>query len=165
MSVDIFAEPLEIVMDRRLCFLWLSGGDERAGLELLVVAEATLEPDRELARHPELMQRLAMVPCAFVDSGVPDTAQVVKKGPLQRADDVAVPEAVNELLLPLVGADEQAHLGSRPLREHLAELAELEQRDRGISPEMLLGLRGERGEARVVVRQVCEIRGRGRVQG
>ena len=106
------------------------------------------------------MQRLAVVALALVNGGVPDAAEVVEERALRRPDDVPVPEAVDELLLPLLGADEEADLRRRALREDLAELAQLEERDRGVAREVLLGLRRERDEPRIVVREVGEVRGR-----
>jgi hypothetical protein len=94
-----------------------------------------------------------------VNRGIAHTAQVVKERSLRRADDVPVEEALDELLLPLLGAEEQADLRGGALREDLGELAELEERDGRIAGEVLLRLRRERDESRIVVREVGEVRG------
>ena len=152
-------------MERRLGFPGLGRRKERTRLELPVVAEAPLKPDPELAPHAELMKRLAMVALPVVDSVVPDAAQVVKERPLRRSDDLSVPEPVDELLLPRLGTDEEPDFRRGALREHFAELAQLEERHGGVVPEVLLGLRREGDEARVVMREVGEVRRRVRGHG
>ena len=77
-----------------------------------------------------------------------------------RADGPAVRQSIDQLLLPFLRPDIKANLGSRALRQYLAELAELEERDRRICREVVLGLCTERDEASVVVRQIGEV-GRG----
>lgn len=68
------------------------------------------------------------------------------------------------MLLALVAADEEADLGGGALSEDLAELAELEERDGRVVPEVVLGLGRESDQPRVVVREVAEVGG-GRVHG
>jgi hypothetical protein len=164
-GLDIAPEALQLVVQAGLALLRIGGRDERAGIELPVVAVAALEPDGELARHAQLVQRLAVVALALVDGCVTDAAQVVEDRSLRRADDALLEEAVDELVLALLGIREEADLGRGPLREDLRELPELEEGDRGIAGEVLLGLRRERHQARVVVGEVCEVRGRSRGQG
>src|SRR5258708_22023564 len=149
-SVDIIAEAVKLVMKRRLGLLRLRRRHERARIEFLVVAEAPLEPDRQLARHAELMKRFAVVALAFVDGGVADAAQIVKHRPLRGSDDIAAPKAIDEQLLTLFSADEEADLRGSTLREHFAELPQLDERDRGIAREVLLRLRRERDESCIV---------------
>ncbi len=56
--------------------------------------------------------------------------------------------------------DGEADLGGRALRQHFAELPQLEQRDRWIVREVLFSLSGERDEPSVVVREERKV-GRG----
>ena len=107
------------------------------------------------------MKRLAVVALALVDRGVRDAAKVVEDVALRCADGLALEEAVDELLQAVLRAEKEAHLGGGALGEHLGELAELEEGDRGIAREVLLGLRPEGDEARVMVREVGEVRGGG----
>ena len=160
---DVVAKALQLVVEASLRRLRIRGRNERTRIEFLVVAEAALEPNRELARHAELMKRFAVVALSLVDGGVADAAQIVKERALRRADDVPLEEPVDELLLPFLRTDEERDLRCRALREDFAELTQLEERDRGIVPEVLLGLRGERHESRVVIREVGEVRRGGRV--
>lgn len=105
------------------------------------------------------MQGVAVIPDTIVNGRVPSPAKVVEEGALGRADDVLLPEPIDELLLALLGTDEEGDLGSGALREHLAELTELEEGDGRVAREVLLGLRGERHEPGIVVRQEGEVRG------
>ena len=146
-------------MQRALRLLRLARRDERAGVELLVVPVCPLEPHRELPRHPELVERVAVRPLALVHRRVPRAPEIVEQRPLDRADDALLVQPIDELLLRLVPR-EQAVLRRRPLREHLPELTQLEQRHRRILREVLLRLRPERGEPRIVMREVREV-GRG----
>ena len=102
-----------------------------------------------------------MIAPALMDRSVADPPEVVKERALRGADDVALGESIDEVLLSLVAADEQTHLGSRALREHLPELPQFEQRDRRVPREVLFGLRAKRDEPRVVVREVREVGGGG----
>ncbi len=81
------------------------------------------------------------------------------QGPLRRADDVSLVEPIDELLLTLRRARVQRHLGCRPLCQHFPELPQLDQRDSRVPGEVLLGLRRESDEPRIVVREVSEVRG------
>ena len=93
--------------------------------------------------------------------GVAGAAKVVKERPLRRADDVAARREIDERLLRVLGVREETDLGGRSLREDLTELAELEEADGRIGREVLLRLRRERDEPRVVVREVREVGGGG----
>jgi hypothetical protein len=76
---------------RRVGLARLGGRDERSRIKLAIVAKTALEPDRELARHAELMECFAMVACALVHGRIAHAAQVVEKGPLRRPDDLLFP--------------------------------------------------------------------------
>jgi hypothetical protein len=157
--LDVVAEALELVVKNRLGFLRLRRGDEGPRVELLVVAERLLEPGRELPRHPELVQGLTMIPFAFVNGGVPGAAEIVEERALRCPDNVPLPEPVDELVLPFLATREEPHLRGSALREDLTELAQLEERDGRVGGEVLLCLRRERDEPRVVVREVGEVGG------
>ncbi len=62
-------------------------------------------------------------------------------------------------MLAFLLTGEQADLRGCALGEHLAELAQLEERDRGVARKVLLRLRRERDEPRVVMREVSEVGG------
>jgi hypothetical protein len=96
--------------------------DERPGIELLVVTEAPLKPRRELARHEQLVKRLAVIAFALVHGGVADAAEIVKERALRRADHLAIEEPIDELLLRFLRLQVEADLRRRALREHLSEL-------------------------------------------
>src|SRR5688572_2912200 len=106
-----------------------------------------------------------MVPFAFVNGSISDATEIVKERALGRADHVAIPQPIDELLLPLLGAGEETHLRGRTLREYLSELPQFEERDCGVAREMLLGLRCKRDEPRVVMGQVGEVGGGSSVHG
>ena len=107
----------------------------------------------------EAEANVAVISLPVVNRNVAGPAQLVKERALRCPNDVPFEEPINEPQLPFLRAEEHADLRGRSLREHLAELAELEQRDRGIAGEMLLGLRRERDEPRVMMREVGEVRG------
>jgi hypothetical protein len=105
------------------------------------------------------MQGLAVIALPIVHRGVADPAQVMKERTLCGTDRAAVEEPVNELVLPLLGANKEPELGGGALRQHLTELTELEEGNDWVGREVLLGLRGERNEARVVMGEVSEVLG------
>jgi hypothetical protein len=111
------------------------------------------------------MKRLAVISPALMNGGVADAAEIVKERALRCPDDVPFREAIDELLLALGGALEEADLGGGALGEDFAELAELEEGDGGIAGEVRLGLGRKRDEAGVVVREVGEVGGGGGVHG
>src|SRR5688572_21940472 len=106
-----------------------------------------------------------MVAFGFMNGCVSDASEIVKQRALGRADDIAVPKAIDELLLPLLGAGEETYLRGRALREDFTELPQLEEHYRGVAREMLLRLRCERNEPRVVVREIGEVGGGSSVHG
>jgi hypothetical protein len=156
----LLLEARELVVEPRLRLLRLGRGDERPGIELLVVAERALEPQRELTRHAQLMQRSVVVPRVLVGRGVSCPAQLVEDRPLLRPDGVAVDEPLDALLLRLAGVDEAAELREGVHREQLGEEAQGDEGRHGVLGELRLGLRGEHHELRVVVREVREVRRR-----
>src|SRR4051794_6916689 len=141
---DFIAKPLQILMQRRVRLLRLGRRHEGPWLELLIVPKTPLEPNPKLPRHPELVQRLRVIALPLMDRGVSDAAEIVKDRPLRRADHVALPEPIDELLEALLAAQEETHLGGGALCENFGELPELEERDRRVAGEVLLRLRTER---------------------
>ncbi|HEV3191516.1 MAG TPA: hypothetical protein VGY54_13500 [Polyangiaceae bacterium] len=76
---------------------------------------------------------------------------------LRRADDAALPEAVDRLLLPVLRIHQEADLGGGTLGENFAELPQLDQRHDRIAREVRLCLRAQGDQARVVVREKREV--------
>src|SRR5258708_6073743 len=121
--MHLLAQMLKTAVKRRIRLAWLGWRDERSRIELAVVAKAALKPHREFAGHSQLMQRFAMVAFALVNGRVAHAPQVVEERPLRRSDDVLLPQPIDELLLPLLLAEEKADLRGRALGEDLTELA------------------------------------------
>ncbi|HEY3496367.1 MAG TPA: hypothetical protein VGK73_16820 [Polyangiaceae bacterium] len=65
---------------------------------------------------------------------------------------------LDELLLPPFASHEQPEPRRSSLRQHLGKLPQLEQRNRRVVGKVILRLRTERDETRVVVREVGEVR-------
>ena len=152
-------------MERVVGLGGLTGWDERTGVKLAIVAEAPLKPNTELASDLELEQGLAVLVDVFVDRCVARPAQAVEQVPLGDADDVALVEPVDELLLLLSGAPVEPDLCRGALGEHFAEAAELVERHIGVGCEVLFGLGPEGDKALVVVGEVGEVGGGGCAHG
>jgi hypothetical protein len=90
---------------------------------------------------PEVTTTTSSSSLAFVHGGVAHAPEVVKERPLRGADDVALPQPVDQSLLPLLGTDEEADFRRRAFREDFAELAKLEDTHWWIRREVLLSLR------------------------
>jgi hypothetical protein len=104
------------------------------------------------------VERLGGVAAVLVHGRVSGPPQVMKERALGRSDDVPLEEAIDERLLGLVRQRQETDLRSRALGEHLGEEAQLRDAGRRVAREVLLGLRGEGHEARVVMREIGEVR-------
>ncbi len=156
----LVAQALELGVQRGLGTRGLRRRMKRTRVELAIVAVGALKPDRELVGDLELLERFGVVAPALMHRGVARAPEVVKQVLLKRADRAALPQPPDQLELRLVRSAVEPDLCRRALREHFAELAELEQADRRIRREVLLGLGRERNEPCVVIREVGEIRRR-----
>jgi hypothetical protein len=107
--VHVLPQTIELIVDGGLDPLRLEGRDERSRVELAATAEASLEPDRELAGHPQLVERLPVLALALMDGRVAHIAQNVDKRPPGRTDDHLLPDEPLELLAQLASLDDAAH--------------------------------------------------------
>jgi hypothetical protein len=98
---------------------------EGAGIELRAVSERALKPHRELARHLELVKRVAMVTARRVHGVVAGAAKLVKELARCPAKRAAVGEHAKDIHLVVVGRDEEPELRGRALREELAEVPQV----------------------------------------
>ena len=109
--------------------------------------------------RPDILVRKGMVALALVNGGIPGAPEIVEQRALRRPDDVAFPQAIDELLLALFDIEEEPDLRRRTLGEDFANVPQLEQCDRRIPREVFLRLRRQRDEPRVVVLEEREVRG------
>ncbi|HEY3496366.1 MAG TPA: hypothetical protein VGK73_16815 [Polyangiaceae bacterium] len=90
---SVLPQALELIVNRRIGAFRVRRRNERPWVELLVVPEGPLKPNRELARHPQLVKSLAVIALRLMNGGVSDPAQVVKQRPLRGPDRLRFPEA------------------------------------------------------------------------
>ena len=104
---DLGAQGCELGGERHVVAGGVGRWREGPGVELAVVAERALEPDSELARHLELVERLVVVALALVDSGVAGAAEVVEELARLRWRATALGQAREAVDLGVAGLEEE----------------------------------------------------------
>ena len=115
-----------------------------------------MKPGRELERHLELVERLAMIAATFVHSEVARDAETMKQIDDEIGRRAALREPADEARLRVPRAAMKARPRRRALREDFTEEAKLAEARRRIFREEALGLGTEDDEVRIVVREELE---------
>lgn len=105
----------------------------------------------------ELVQRLGLATGEIVDGLVAGAAELVEEIALRRADRIPIGEGIDDAPEIVPRIEEQSHLRGGALREDLAELPKLIERDVRVAREVLLGLRAESHEPSVVMGEEGEV--------
>ena len=130
---DLPLERLDLLLKRTRRIDRLRRRDERAGIEIRLLAVGPVEPDAELAGELERGQRVCMGALGLVDGGVSELAQRVEEvGDLSR-EDPFVGQPAERLLegLPLVEVG--GMVGGDQFGQQFGELPELDDGVEGSS--------------------------------
>ncbi|MFT3765751.1 MAG: hypothetical protein QM820_09570 [Minicystis sp.] len=120
-------EQLELLADGGVLARRIGRGDEGSGIEPGVVAEGALEPDGQLARHLELVERLLVIAEALVDGAVAREADAGEQALGDAREHAPLAEPGDEVRLRLTRDRVEAEPRGRALRQHLGEEAQLGQ--------------------------------------
>jgi hypothetical protein len=101
-----------------------------------------------------------MVASALVHRRIAHAPQIMKQRAPRDTNRATIRQPSDQLLVPLLRCHIQPHLSGRALRQHLPKLPQLEQRDRRIRRKVLLRLRRQRDQPRMVIREIGEVSGR-----